>query len=178
MKETINVNIAQQAFTMDMDAYSTLTTYLDDIGRRLSPSDTETLSDIEARIAELFREKVPSPMMVVNYATVRSVMSQIGEPELFGEAYRPMSDSQGNRTFPGEQPRKLLRPRTNRSVAGVCSGLANYFNVDVTLIRIVFIVGFFAGFSTVLLYIILWIVIGQEPVTEIGNNGNNPQNQA
>ena len=178
MKETINVNIAQQAFTMDMDAYSTLTAYLEDIGRRLEPSDTETLSDIEARIAELFREKVTSPMMVITYATARSVMTQIGEPELFGEAYRPMSNHNGNRTFPGEQPRKLLRPRTNRSIAGVCSGMANYFNVDVTLVRIVFIVGFFAGFSTVLLYIILWIVIGQEPVAEIGNNGNNPQNQA
>ena len=33
MKETINVNIAQQAFTMDMDAYSELTKYLEDIGR-------------------------------------------------------------------------------------------------------------------------------------------------
>ena len=178
MKETINVNIAQQAFTMYMDAYSTLTTYLEDIGRRLSPSDTETLSDIEARIAELFREKVPSPMMVVTYSIVRGVMSQIGEPELFGEAYRPMSDSNGNRTFPGEQPRKLLRPRTNRSVAGVCSGMANYFNVDVTLIRIVFIVGFFAGFSTVLLYIILWAVVAQEPVTAVTNNNSNPENKA
>ena len=55
MKETINVNIAQQAFTMDMDAYSALTSYLDDIGRRLPETDTETLADIEARIAEIFR---------------------------------------------------------------------------------------------------------------------------
>ena len=174
MKETINVNIAQQAFTMDMDAYTTLTAYLEDIGRRLAPSDTETLSDIETRIAELFREKVPSPMMVITYATVRGVMSQIGEPELFGEAYRPMNDSEGNRTFPGEQTRKLYRTRTNRSIAGVCSGLANYFNVDVTLIRIIFIVGFFAGFSTVLLYIILWAVIKDQPA----NLNSNPQNQA
>lgn len=59
MKETINVNIAQQAFTMDMDAYSALTAYLDDISRRLPESDNETLSDIEGRIAEIFREKIP-----------------------------------------------------------------------------------------------------------------------
>ena len=55
MKETINVNIAQQAFTMDMDAYSTLTSYLDDISRRMPEGDTETMSDIESRIAEIFR---------------------------------------------------------------------------------------------------------------------------
>ena len=65
MKETINVNIAQQAFTMDMDAYSALNAYLDDISRRLPESDTETMSDIEGRVAEIFREKVPSPMMVI-----------------------------------------------------------------------------------------------------------------
>ena len=172
MKETINVNIAQQAFTMDMDAYTTLTTYLDDIGRRLSPTDTETLSDIEARIAEIFREKVPSPMMVITYSIVRSVMSQIGEPELFGEAYRPMNDRNGKRRFPGEEPRKLYRPRTNRSIAGVCSGIANHFNIDVTLVRIIFIVGFFAGFSTGLLYLVMWAVVGNEPATDFNPDFN------
>lgn len=177
MKETINVNIAQQAFTMDMDAYSTLTAYLEDIGRRLDPSDTETLNDIESRIAELFREKVPSPMMVITYGTVRSVMSQIGNPELFGEAYRPMSDHSGKRRFPGEEPRKLYRPRTQRSIAGVCSGIANYFAIDVTLVRIIFIVGFFAGFSTGLLYVILWVAIGEEPSTQF-NPEFNPKNNA
>ena len=65
MKETINVNLAQQAFTMDMDAYSTLTHYLDDIARRLPDGDTETMNDIESRIAEIFRERVSSPMLVI-----------------------------------------------------------------------------------------------------------------
>ena len=46
MKETINVNIAQQAFTMDIDAYAALTSYLDDIGRRLPSDDADTLPDI------------------------------------------------------------------------------------------------------------------------------------
>lgn len=177
MKETINVNIAQQAFTMDMDAYQTLTAYLDDIGRRLSPTDTETLGDIESRIAEIFRERVPSPMMVITYSVVRSVMNQIGDPELFGQAYRPMRDKQGNHCFPGEEPRKLYRPRTNRSIAGVCSGIANYFAIDVTLVRIIFIVGFFAGFSTGLLYVIMWVVVSEEPTTQF-NPEFNSQNKA
>ena len=77
MKETINVNIAQQAFTMDMDAYSALTAYLDDIACRLPESDAETLADIESRVAEIFRERVPSPMMVITYGVVRSTMTQI-----------------------------------------------------------------------------------------------------
>ncbi|MBO7330353.1 MAG: PspC domain-containing protein, partial [Alistipes sp.] len=71
----------------------------------------------------------------------------------------------------------LYRPRNQRSIAGVCSGIANYFNIDVTLVRIIFIVGFFAGFSTGLLYIIMWAVVAQEPVQDVATNIN-PQNKA
>ncbi|MBO5983516.1 MAG: PspC domain-containing protein, partial [Rikenellaceae bacterium] len=118
MKETINVNIAGQAFTMDMDAYSALTSYLDDISRRLPDGDTETMTDIEARIAELFREKVPSPMMVITYGVVRNTMNQIGRPEDFGAANRPL-----NSTLKGaKDEHRLYRSRHDRSIAGVCAG--------------------------------------------------------
>ena len=162
MKETINVNIAQQAFTMDVDAYSALTTYLEDIGRRLPEGDTETLGDIESRIAEIFRERVPSPMMVITYGVVHQTMKQLGDAETFGEASRPM-DSERKTSNPFGEPRRLWRLRQPRSVAGVCSGLAAHFNIDVTLVRILFIIGLFMGFSTLLLYIILWIAVPQEP---------------
>ena len=121
MKETINVNLAQQAFTMDKDAYVTLTSYLDDIGRRLPADDTDTLPDIEARIAEIFRERVPSPMMVITYATVLATMQQIGNAEMFGEANRPLNES--------EQPhvgkkstRRFVRSIDDKAIAGVCGG--------------------------------------------------------
>ena len=113
MKETINVNIAQQAFTMDMDAYSALTAYLDDIACRLPESDAETLADIESRVAEIFRERVPSPMMVITYGVVRSTMTQIGSPENFGAANRPKQDR-----VVDEDPlrKRLYRSRTDRSI--------------------------------------------------------------
>ena len=55
MKETVNVNIGSQAFTLDEDAYRVLRSYLDDIRSRLPEYDTETMGDIEVRIAEIFR---------------------------------------------------------------------------------------------------------------------------
>ncbi len=62
------------------------------------------------------------------------------------------------------ESRKLYRSRTNRSLAGVCGGLAEYFEVDVTLVRLVFVVAvFFAGVSP-LLYVLLWLVIPEEPL--------------
>lgn len=161
MKETINVNIAQQAFTMDMDAYSALTAYLDDISRRLPESDNETLSDIEGRIAEIFRERVPSSMMVITYGVVRDTMSQIGSPENFGAANRPRQECADN---VNPLRKKLYRSRTDRSIAGVCGGIAENFDIDSTLVRVLFIVGFFAGFSTLILYLILWLVLKEEPV--------------
>ena len=158
MKETINVNIAQQAFTMDMDAYSALTTYLDDIGRRLPEGDTETLADIEARIAEIFRERVPSPMMVITYGVVRNTMSQIGSPDNFGEAARPLTD-----TAKGKGEKRLLRSRTDRSIAGICSGVAKYFGLDTTLVRIASILCIFLAGATLWIYLILWLVLPEEP---------------
>ena len=169
MKETINVNIAQQAFTMDMDAYSELTKYLEDIGRRLPETDTETMGDIESRIAEIFRERVPSPMMVITYGVVQSTMKQLGDAETFGEASRPLR-SEKQSVNPLGLPRKFWRMRSPRSIAGVCSGLAIYFDIDITLVRILFILGFFMGFSTLFLYILLWIVTPQEPAEAIKFN--------
>lgn len=164
MKETINVNLAQQAFTMDKDAYVTLTSYLDDIGRRLPADDTDTLPDIEARIAEIFRERVPSPMMVITYATVLATMQQIGNAEMFGEANRPLNDA--------EQPhvgkkstRRFVRSIDDKAIAGVCGGIAEYFGIDSTLVRIIFVVGVIAGFSTGLLYVILWLVTEKQSRT-------------
>ena len=164
MKETINVNLAQQAFTMDKDAYVTLTSYLDDIGRRLPADDTDTLPDIEARIAEIFRERVPSPMMVITYATVLATMQQIGNAEMFGEANRPLNDA--------EQPhvgkkstRRFVRSIDDKAIAGVCGGIAEYFGIDSTLVRIIFVVGVIAGFSTGLLYFILWLVTEKQSLT-------------
>jgi phage shock protein C len=59
---------------------------------------------------------------------------------------------------------RLYRSRKNRILGGVCSGLANYFKIDPVLIRVLFVLFvIFKGFG-VLLYIILWIIMPEEPV--------------
>ena len=164
MKETINVNIAQQAFTMDKDAYVTLTSYLDDIGRRLPADDTDTLPDIEARIADIFRERVPSPMMVITYTTVLATMQQIGSAEMFGEANRPLNNAEQSNVGQ-KSTRRFVRSIDDKAIAGVCGGIAEYFGIDSTLVRIIFVVGVIAGFSTGLLYFVLWLVTGKQSRT-------------
>jgi len=58
-------------------------------------------------------------------------------------------------------PKRLIRSRTDRMIAGVCGGLAEYFDLDVSIIRILFVVLtiFTAAFPGILVYIIMWIVV-------------------
>jgi phage shock protein C len=58
-----------------------------------------------------------------------------------------------------EEPRKLYRSRSQRMVAGVCGGLAEYFNVDATLIRVLFLVLAVVGGSGLVIYLLMWIIV-------------------
>lgn len=130
MKETINANIGSLAFTLDRDAYEELKAYFADIRRRLPEGDTETLDDIERRMAEIFREKVNTPMRVVTLDIVQAAIAQMGAPDDFGA---PRSG--GEEAECEEQPREVLRrqlrrSRKDRSIAGICGGIAEFFDTD------------------------------------------------
>ena len=57
-----------------------------------------------------------------------------------------------------------LRPRRDRSLAGVCAGLARHFEVSVTLLRLAFVLGFiFSGGIFLLIYVVLWLIMPNEP---------------
>jgi phage shock protein C len=62
------------------------------------------------------------------------------------------------------ETRRLYRSRTNRKLAGVCGGLAQYFNTDPTLIRVLFVVLAVLGGPGLLIYLVLWIVVPKEPL--------------
>lgn len=55
--------------------------------------------------------------------------------------------------------KRLYRSRTNRTIAGVCAGIADYFGWDPTLVRIAWIVLTFFGGSGILIYFVLWLVV-------------------
>ena len=62
-----------------------------------------------------------------------------------------------------EPVKKLYRSRTDRQLAGVCGGLASYFGIDVTIVRILFVVLALAGGPGLILYIILALIVPEEP---------------
>jgi phage shock protein C len=58
-----------------------------------------------------------------------------------------------------EEPRKLYRSQTQRMLAGVCGGLAEYFNIDATVMRVLFLILAVFGGSGLVLYLVMWIVV-------------------
>ena len=59
--------------------------------------------------------------------------------------------------------KKLYRSRKDKMLGGVAGGLAEYFDIDPTLVRIAFVITLFLGGTGVLAYLILWIVVPEEP---------------
>ena len=62
-----------------------------------------------------------------------------------------------------DRSRKLYRSQTNRVLAGVCGGLADYFGVDVTIVRVLFIAFAFIGGASLPIYLAMWIVVPRQP---------------
>lgn len=168
MKETVHVDIGSCAFTIDEDAYHVLRDYFEDIRRRL-PEDDETLADIEARMAEIFQERISSPMRVISIEMVRAAMAQMGSPSDFGDSPRDFDRG----VEPQTPIRRLYRSRSNRSIAGVCGGLGVFFGIDATMVRLLTLLFFLFGGLSLWAYIILWIVLPEEPAAEMKINDTN-----
>jgi phage shock protein C len=60
--------------------------------------------------------------------------------------------------------KRLVRPRNGRKIAGVCLGFSEFFDIDVTLVRVIWLIAaFLTGGMAALAYVIGWIVMPDEP---------------
>ncbi len=163
MKKTVSINLNGLVFYIDEDAYQRLHTYLDKIERWFSGKEgaREIISDIENRIAELFEERVKPGSGVVTLPLVEEVVNIMGEPEEFDDASSEKAES--SNFSPGSSyvpPKKLYRDIEDRVFGGICSGIAAYFNIDTTLVRIIFGILPFVSFGVIIpIYIVLWIAL-------------------
>jgi phage shock protein PspC (stress-responsive transcriptional regulator) len=91
----------------------------------------------------------------VDLGIVNAVLNQTGP---VGTENRQTEDSHYYRPGDKERIRKFFRDADGKKLAGVCSGLALYLNIDVSLIRILFLVVFFFGSAGGWVYLVLWII--------------------
>ena len=151
MKEVERVSLGGYAFTFDDDAARLTEEYLGQLEKHYDgrTGGSEIMDCIEERMAELLTEKAGREG-VVSRTMIEEVIGILGRPEDIeaGEEGdspdKPASDGEkaNEREKAGESlKRKLYRDMTDKMVAGVCSGLATYFNVEATLFRLVFAIG-------------------------------------
>ena len=87
MKKTLTANVSGTVFHIEEDAYETLHRYLGNIRNQFAGTDgrDEIMADIEARIAELFTERLDGRRQVVSIDDVEHVIGIMGQPEDFSE---------------------------------------------------------------------------------------------
>jgi len=159
MKKTLNINLSGLVFTMDEDAYNTLKNYLEAIERHFQNEvgKEEIIADIESRFAEEFSKKKSSSKEVMTLEDVNAIIATLGMVEDFSAE----KNESEQKEIPGTNQftsRRLYRDPDHALLAGVASGIANYFGVDVVWIRILFVVATFAWGFSILIYILLWII--------------------
>ncbi len=190
MNKTISINLAGTFFHIDEDAYQKLQRYLDAVRRSFADTEgsDEIVTDIEARIAELFYERVSNERQVISNNLVDEIISIMGQPEdyivdeeLFDDddakpAFSKKSKSKssksktesksetGNKT--STSAKKLFRDRENSYIAGVCSGLGHYLGIDAIWIRLLIVLlGLGSAGTFVFIYILFWVLVPEAVTT-------------
>ena len=155
MKKTLTINIGYSIFNIDEDAYEILNKYLDSIKDYFQKidNDPDIIKDFELRIAENFSSKVSSSKQCIDLSDVIEVIEIMGSLDDFKEIY---NDTETENVKEEKKSNKLFRDSSNRIIAGVCSGIAEYFKIDPIIVRVLF---FIAVPLNLIVYIIFWIGI-------------------
>jgi len=201
MKKNISINIGGIIFHIEEDGYDTLKRYLDSIKKYFSTFDdsSEILADIESRIAEIFLSKLNEGKQVIIAEDVNALITTMGSvsdfkaaeaQEIIDEPVNPepaaftgttqeqtadtSSSSGASSSSSGPAytaPKQLSRDQKRKILGGVCSGIANYLNIDAVWVRLFFALLAFAWGITIFAYIIMWIVVpGSYDLSDIEGN--------
>lgn len=163
MKITVSIDLGGYSFNIDEDAYAELKRYLKNLELHFAEeeSTSEILSDIETRMAELFRGRLTAYKHVITMDDVRYVISVLGTPE-------DISDNEGRSArdkFASPGYHRMYRDPDKRIIGGVCAGMGAYWNLEPWIVRIIFLALAMGGGLGILLYLILYIVIPEAKTT-------------
>jgi phage shock protein PspC (stress-responsive transcriptional regulator) len=165
MNKTVNINLAGIFFHIDEDAYAKLQHYLEAIKRSLTGTHgrDEIINDIEARIAELFSEKIKNERQVISIKEVDEVISVMGQPEDYMLDEEIFEDET---SYTQTKGKKLFRDTEHSYVGGVSSGLGHYLGISAIWLRIAWILlTIFSTGAFILIYIALWIFVPEAKTT-------------
>jgi phage shock protein PspC (stress-responsive transcriptional regulator) len=153
MHKVITINVNGSALQLDEDGYDSLRAYLAHAERQLvhNPDAPEILRDLEQSIAEKSQRFLGPGKTVVTSAEIEQILREVGPVENGGAADSPPAPASA-------QPKRLYQIREGAMVSGVANGLAAYFSLDPTIVRIGWVV---AGVAEITNY-------GRPPALTIG----------
>ena len=175
MDKTHNISLGGFSFIIENGAASQLSAYLTKVRQYLGQSaDTdEILTDVEQRMAELLKARMQNTEVVTS-SDIDYLIQVMGKPEQYVQDDEELTFEKSAPVLP-LRSRKLYRDISKGSIGGVLSGLSYYFHIDVTLLRIIYMLpillnigilsftfnGSAMSLSTfsILLYVVLWLVI-------------------
>jgi phage shock protein PspC (stress-responsive transcriptional regulator) len=179
MKQVININFQGRVVPIEVTAFELLKNYTESLNRHFANEEgkEEIINDIESRIGELFQEKITKGATCITDDDVNAIIKNMGRPEEFEAMDDTQSQSSASSSKEEQSTnnfntsstghKRLFRDENDKVLGGVCSGLANYFNIDVVIARIIFVVLLFSGVGF-LTYIIMWIAVPSSASTQIG----------
>ncbi|MBD0278647.1 MAG: PspC domain-containing protein [Flavisolibacter sp.] len=172
MKKIININLSGRVIPIEDAAYEHLQRYIESLRRYFAHEEgrDEIINDIESRIAELMSEKVRRGAAAVTEEDIEEIITSMGRVEDFEQADAADNTTTGaaydqtSGTYTGSQKKRfrgrMYRDSSDRILGGVCAGIANYMNVDPSIVRLLFAIITFGGFGFgIFLYILAWIIL-------------------
>ena len=164
MQKVVTINLNGHAYQLDEAAYDVLRAYLQQAEIRLkdNPDRVEIFADLERAIAEKCNRFLGPAKTVVGAAEMDQIVTEMGPVEGTDATSEGASTNPTNAGGPPggrRTPKRLYRIRDGQMVAGVCNGLAAYLNVDVTLVRVFFLILAWIGGVGVLGYLALMVVV-------------------
>jgi phage shock protein PspC (stress-responsive transcriptional regulator) len=177
MHKVITINLNGNAYQVEESGYDALYAYLDSAEAQLrdNPDRAEIISDLEQAIAERCRNFLGPQKSVVTSSEVDQIIREMGPVDADAGEDTNASGSQskqttqaGEKQYSGAQPpKRLYRIREGKMIEGVCTGLAAYFGMDVSIVRLICVtLAIVSGGGFGAAYIIMIIVIPYAETSE------------
>lgn len=164
MNKVVNVNLGGNAYQLEEKAYEKLQKYLDGARAKLAddPDKDEILADFERTIAEKCDGYLQKRKTVVSETEIKKIIKEMGPVE----AAEKTEKNDQEPTVAGS-PKRLYTLRDGAVIGGVCNGLAVYFNMDVTVVRLISVLLIFvsSGFW-ILVYLLAMLLIPEARTPE------------
>lgn len=164
MQKVVTISLNGIAYQLEEPGYNQLRAYLERAEARLqdSPDRAEVMADLEQAIGEKCRAVLGPHKTVVNNSEVERIIEEMGPVESADDKAAGAAGETGAGAQPGMPPprKRLFQIREGAMWMGVCNGIAAYLNVDVTWVRIAFVLlTIFSSGLWFLAYVVLMFVV-------------------